>query len=149
MLRNAQPGSYPNCAGNFSGQTILRAKRFHQPLAHWFHMCSGSTIWSCEIGVHIPRFRILRMVAGRRKGHQSSVSYTLQPRSLVKLFKCGGKGECKGNCSYANNGLACTPLCKCYAAGCSKHKDYHGNDKEEDMEEEDLDWYSSAKSLVS
>ena len=60
-------------------------------------------------------------------------------RDVVELVKCGCKGECKGNCSCANNGLACTPLCKCYAAGCSKHKDYHRDDQDEDMEEEDLD----------
>ncbi len=33
------------------------------------------------------------------------------PRAVVELIKCGCKGECKGNCSCANNGLACTPLC--------------------------------------
>ena len=49
------------------------------------------------------------------------------------------EGECKGNCSCAKKGLACTPLCKCYAADCSNHKDYHGDDQDEDMEEEDLD----------
>ncbi len=41
------------------------------------------------------------------------------PRAVIELVKCGCKGECKGNCSCAKNGLACTPLCKCYAEGCN------------------------------
>ena len=47
------------------------------------------------------------------------------PRAVVELVKCGCKGECKGNCFCAKNGLACTPLCKYYAAGCSNLIDYH------------------------
>ena len=52
------------------------------------------------------------------------------PRAVVELVKCGCKGECKGNCYRANNGLACAPLCKCYAAGCSNHKEYHRDDQD-------------------
>ena len=70
---------------------------------------------------------------------QSIVSYPPAPRDVVGLVKCGCNVECKGNCSYANNVLTCTPLCKCYAAGCSNHNDYHRDDQDEDMEEEDLD----------
>ena len=61
-------------------------------------------------------------------------------RAVVELVKCGCKGECEGNWSCANNGLAGTPLRKCYAAGCGKHKYYHGNDQYENTdEEEDFD----------
>ena len=56
------------------------------------------------------------------------------PRAVVELVKCGCKRQCKWNGLGANNGLACTHLCKCYAA-----KHYHGDDHDEDMEEEDLD----------
>ena len=51
------------------------------------------------------------------------------PHAVVELVNCGCKGECKGNCYCANNGLACTHL-------CSNHKDYHGDDQDEDTEEE-------------
>ena len=30
------------------------------------------------------------------------------PHAVVELVNCGCKGECKGNCYCANNGLACT-----------------------------------------
>ena len=59
------------------------------------------------------------------------------PRAVVELVKYGCNGECKRNCSCANNGLVSTPLCKCNAAGCSNHKEYHGHDQDEDMEEEE------------
>ena len=50
----------------------------------------------------------------------------------------GVRENAKGTC--AKNGLACTPLCKCYAAGCGNLKDYHGDDQDEDTdEEEDFD----------
>ena len=62
------------------------------------------------------------------------------PRAVVELVKCACKGKCKGNCSCAKNGLAGTPLCKWYAAGCSNHKDYHGDDQDEDAEEEEEDF---------
>ena len=59
------------------------------------------------------------------------------PRAVVELVKCGCKEECKGYCYCAKNGLACTPLYNCYAAGCSDHTDYHGDDQDGDTEEEE------------
>ena len=56
---------------------------------------------------------------------------------MVELVKCECNGECKGNCSCAKNGMACTHICKCYAALCNNNKDYHGDDQEDDMEEEE------------
>ena len=62
------------------------------------------------------------------------------PCAVVELVKFGCKGECKGNCYCANTGLACSHLCKCYAAGCSNHKYHHGDDQDEDTDdEEDFD----------
>lgn len=59
------------------------------------------------------------------------------PRAVIEMVKCGCKGECKGNCSCAKNELDCTPLCKCYAKGCRKQKDYYANEDEDEEEEED------------
>jgi hypothetical protein len=60
--------------------------------------------------------------------------------AVIEMVKCGCKGECKykGNCSCANNGLASTPLCKCYSEVCSNQKEYH-MDEEDDEEEGDND----------
>ena len=74
------------------------------------------------------------------------------PHYVVVLVKCGCKGECKGNCSCTKNGLACTALCKCHAAGCSNHNVYHGDGQDEDSERKRgtlTDSRSSAKSLVN
>jgi len=61
------------------------------------------------------------------------------PRAVIEMVKCGCKGDCKGNCSCAKNELDCTPLCKCYAVGCSKQKDYSMNEDEEEGDEEEED----------
>ncbi len=60
------------------------------------------------------------------------------PRAVIEMVKCGCTGECKGNCSCAKNDLDCTHLCKCYARGCSKQKDYYMHaDEDENEDEED------------
>ena len=60
------------------------------------------------------------------------------PRAVVELVKCGCKGECKGNCfGQIMAWSAHIFLFKYYAAGCSNHKDYHGDDQDEDTEEEE------------
>ena len=59
------------------------------------------------------------------------------PKSVLELVKCGcdpTKG-CKGNCTCYKNQLPCTPLCKCYTAGCELFPHYKRDSK--DVEEED------------
>jgi len=42
------------------------------------------------------------------------------PQAVLELRKCGCKKGCQEmKCSCMKNGLPCTPLCKCYASGCS------------------------------
>ena len=41
------------------------------------------------------------------------------PRAVIELIKCGCKAGCTSRCSCRKNGLPCTPLCKCYAKGCT------------------------------
>lgn len=41
------------------------------------------------------------------------------PRAVIELTKCACKTGCSGRCSCCQNGLRCTPLCKCYAADCT------------------------------
>ena len=140
MLRKAQPGSYPNCAGNF-----FRAKNLE------------SEMLPPTVGTLIPHVQRVNYMVMRDRGYTSphpslpnlegngwsekglpiKCLVPPAPRAVVELVKCGCKGDCKGNCSCAKNGLACTPLCKCYAAGCSNHKDYHGDDQDEDTEEDE------------
>ena len=41
------------------------------------------------------------------------------PSAVIELIKCGCKTGCSSRCSCKNNGLPCTPLCKCYDKSCS------------------------------
>ena len=62
------------------------------------------------------------------------------PKAVLELVKCGCdpvKG-CKNKCSCVKNNLPCTPLCKCYVAGCENLlTNYHrDSDYVQDEEEE-------------
>jgi len=70
--------------------------------------------WTSEDGKYVP-VRCLTLPA---------------PRAVIELTKCGCKSS---RCSCTNNGLACTPLCKCYGDECENviRTDVH-EDEEED-----------------
>ena len=40
------------------------------------------------------------------------------PKAVLELTKCACKAGCRRNCGCLKNHLPCTPLCKCYYAGC-------------------------------
>ena len=137
MFRKAQPGSYPECAGNFSDQKILRAKCFLLPLSHAQRV---KLLYGMRDRGNTSPHHSLPNIEGNgwsEKGLPIKCLVPPAPRAVVELVKCGCKGECKRNCYCANNGLACPHLCKCHAAGCSDHKDYHEDDQDEDTEEEE------------
>ena len=52
------------------------------------------------------------------------------PKAVLELVKCGCKSGCGGRCSWSNNMLPCTPLCKCYGGDCL-------NQMREEIEESD------------
>ena len=63
------------------------------------HIYSGSTIWSCEIGVTLLRIsgsRILRVMAGPITGCQSSVSYPLHPALWWNWSSVGVRENARG-----------------------------------------------------
>ena len=90
---------------------------------------SWSTIWWCEIGVtllRIPRSRILRMMADRRKGCQSSGSYPLD-HVLCWNWSSVGVGEnARGTVLAQIMERHAHSFCKCYAVSCSNHKTIKG-----------------------
>ena len=96
MFRKAQPGSYPECAGNFSEQKILRAKCFPP-----------------TVGTLIPHAERVKLLYGMRDRGNTSPHHSLPniegngwsekglpikclvptaPRAVVELVKCGCKG---------------------------------------------------------
>jgi len=57
------------------------------------------------------------------------------PRAVIELTKCGCKTGCTSKCSCVNNGLPCTPLCKCYDRNCTNvTRDTHDSLADEDDE---------------
>ena len=90
--------------------------------------------------------RHTRMIPGARKDRcrykqvrrVSTVSYGIHKTSwksvrVLELRKCACKTGCKkGNCSWFKHGLLCTPLCKCYHAGCENPMQVKKGGEDED-----------------
>ena len=116
MLRKAQPGSYPNCAGYFSEQKMFQSEMLPP-----------------TVGTLIPHVQRVKCMVMRDRGYTSPhpslpnlegngwsekglpIKWLIPPapRAVVELVKRVCKGECKGNCYSGKNGLACTPLSTC------------------------------------
>ena len=82
MPRKAQPGSYPNFAGYFSEHNMFESEMLPPTVVTLVPRVQRVKYRSCVVMVtllRIPRSRILRVMAGRRKGCQSSASYLLHP----------------------------------------------------------------------
>ena len=138
-----QPGkqTYPLSDGICSGPKTWKERCCHQLVQHLLPHITRTNYTAMRDKSYVTRSPDLPVIEQNGWRLDKGVYVPVHnpalpaPRAVIELTKCGCKTGCARKCSCCNNGLPCTPLCKCYDKYCTNMtRDTHNSLDDEDDE---------------